>query len=80
MIEKYQADSERIARQLIDMAAELKKEDGVCLIFLHKSASLSSRIEALTVTVSVPPAVFAKRSAGRALRLTSQCLKNCPRT
>ena len=37
MIEKYQADSERIARQLIDMAAELKKEDGVCLIFLHKS-------------------------------------------
>jgi phosphoesterase RecJ-like protein len=37
MIEKYQADSERIARQLIDMAGEIKKEDGVCLIFLHKS-------------------------------------------
>ena len=37
MIDKYQADSERIARQLIDMAGYLKKEDGVCLIFLHRS-------------------------------------------
>lgn len=37
MIEKYQADSERIGRQLIDMAAALRKENGVCLIFLHKS-------------------------------------------
>ncbi len=37
MIDKYLADSERIARQLIDMAAALKKENGVCLIFLHKS-------------------------------------------
>jgi len=37
MIEKYQADSERIGRHLIDMAAALKKENGVCLIFLHKS-------------------------------------------
>ena len=35
MIEKYKADSERIGRQLIDMAAALKKENGVCLIFLH---------------------------------------------
>ena len=37
MIDKYLADSERIGRQLIDMAAALKKENGVCLIFLHRS-------------------------------------------
>lgn len=37
MIEKYQADSERIAKQLIDMAAALKSENGVCMIYLHRS-------------------------------------------
>ena len=37
MTDKYLADSERIAKHLIDMADTLKKEDGVCLIFLHKS-------------------------------------------
>ena len=37
MTDRYLADSERIAGHLIEMADALKKEDGVCLIFLHKS-------------------------------------------
>ena len=37
MNDKYLADSERIAKHLISMAESLKKENGVCLIFLHRS-------------------------------------------